>query len=79
MYNQVTDRFGFVRTEIVQALPVLGRIISPTDGYSLEVFRSGEHFASVRPGTVAPASTTTRRCLVVPCLANGVKYRWPVP
>src|SRR5260221_7018228 len=60
MYNQVTDHFGFVRTEIVQAMPLLGRIISPTDGYSLEVFRSGEHFASVRPGTVAPASTTRR-------------------
>jgi DNA segregation ATPase FtsK/SpoIIIE-like protein len=61
MYNQVTDRFGFVRTEIVQASPLLGRIISPTDGYSLEVFRSGEHLASVRPSTVAPASTTGRR------------------
>jgi hypothetical protein len=79
MYNQVTDRFGFVRTEIVQALPVLGRIISPTDGYSLEVFRSGEHFASVRPGTVAPASTTTRRSIQRPQhmkVANGdVVYR----
>jgi len=79
MYNQVTDRFGFVRTEIVQALPVLRRIISPKDGYSLEVFRSGEHFASVRPGTVAPASTTTRRSIQRPQhmkVANGdVVYR----
>ncbi len=61
MYNQVTDRFGFVRTEIVQALPMVGRTISPADGYSLEVFRSGEHLASVRPRTAAPASTTGRR------------------
>ena len=66
MYNQVTDRFGFVRTEIVQALPVVGRTISPADGYSLEVFRSGEHLASVRPRTAAPANTTKRKSVQKP-------------
>lgn len=66
MYNQVTDRFGFVRTEIVQALPLLGRIISSKDGYSLEVFRSGEHLVSVRHRTIAPASATRRRSVQKP-------------
>jgi hypothetical protein len=79
MYNQVTDRFGFVRTEIVQALPLLGRTISSKDGYSLEVFRSGEHFASVRPRTVVPASTTRQRPVQKPQrmkAANGDVVYW---
>lgn len=48
MYNQVTDRFGMVQTEIVKASPFLGRTISAVDGYSIEVFRRDVHLGSVR-------------------------------
>lgn len=47
MYNQVTDRFGIVQTEIVKAIPVLGRTITAVNGYSIEVFRSDVHIGSV--------------------------------
>lgn len=48
MYNQVTDRFGIVQTEIVKAPPFLGRTISAVDGYSIEVFRRDVHLGSIR-------------------------------
>jgi hypothetical protein len=48
MYNQMTDQYKLVQTEIVKAAPVIGRTISAVEGYSLEIFRWGEHFFSVR-------------------------------
>ncbi len=48
MYNQVTDRFSMVQTEIVKAIPILGRTITAVNGYSIEVFRSDVHLGSVR-------------------------------
>ena len=88
MYNQVTDRFRFVHTEIVQALPLLGRIISSKDGYSLEVFRSEVHLGSVRPRTAGTVSTTRRKPVQKPQqmkVDNGDVIYWvniipqPVP
>ncbi len=79
MYNQVTDRFRFVQTEIVQALPMLGRIISSKDGYSLEVFRSEVHLGSVRPRTAGSASTTRRKSVQKPQrmrIDNGDVIYW---
>lgn len=79
MSNQVTDRFRFVQTENVQALPMWERNISSEDGYSLEIFRSGEHFASVRPRTAGSASTTRRKSVQKPQqmrIDNGDVIYW---
>lgn len=48
MYNQVTDHFRLVQTEIVTTVPVLGRMIFAAEGYSLEIFRGEMHLGSVR-------------------------------
>jgi hypothetical protein len=48
MYNQVTDRFKLVQTELVKAVPVFGRTITAVKDSSMEVF-SGEFYrGSVR-------------------------------
>jgi hypothetical protein len=47
MYNQVTDRFGLVQTELVKAVPMFGRTISAIENYSLEVFHGEHHRGSV--------------------------------
>ncbi len=60
MYNQMTDRFGLIQTEIVKASPLFGRTISAMDGYSLEVFHGQIPLGSVRTRGSVPASTTGR-------------------
>ncbi len=49
MYNQVTDRYQFVEVKVITAPPVLGRMISSVEGYSLQLFRSKEHVHSLHP------------------------------
>ncbi len=49
MYNQVTDRYRFVEVKVIAAPPVLGRMISSVEGYSLQLFRSKEYVRSLRP------------------------------
>ncbi len=60
MYNQMTDRFGLIQTEIVKAAPLFGRTISAMDGYSLEVFHGQIPIGSVRTRGSVPASNTGR-------------------
>jgi hypothetical protein len=63
MYNQVTDRFGMVQTEIVKVIPILGRTITAVNGYSIEVFRSDVHRGSVRTRDSREANNTGPECL----------------
>jgi len=60
MYNQVTDRFRLVQTEIVRAVPVVGRTLSAIEGYSLEIFWGEIHRGSVRTHRDESASNTER-------------------
>ncbi len=60
MYNQLTDRFELIRTEIVKAIPLFGRTISAVNGYSLEVFHGQIHIGSVRDRGSVPANNTGR-------------------
>ena len=60
MYNQVTDRYQFVEVKVITAPPVLGRMISSVEGYSLQLFRSKEYVRSLRPHNLqsGPVSRT---------------------
>lgn len=60
MYNQVTDRYRFVEVEVIEALPVLGRLISAKEDHSKEIFKSKEYVRSLRPRNPdsKPASST---------------------
>jgi hypothetical protein len=60
MYNQMTDRFGLIQTEIVKATPLFGRTISAMNGYSLEVFHGQIPIGSVRTRGSVSASNTGR-------------------
>ena len=46
MYNQLTDQYKMVQTEIVKALPIFGRMISAEADHSLVVFWCGEYIGS---------------------------------
>lgn len=60
MYNQVTDRYRFVEVEVIEAPPVLGRLISAKEDHSKEIFKSKEYVRSLRPRNPGskPASST---------------------
>jgi len=68
MYNQVTDRYNFVEVEVIKALPVLGRMISSVENYSLQLFRSKEYVRSLRPHNLrsGPASKTRPKSVQKP-------------
>ena len=68
MYNQLTDRYQFVEVKVIEALPVLGRMISSVEGYSLQLFRSKEYVRSLRPHELqsGPVSRTRPRSVQRP-------------
>ena len=68
MYNQVTDRYKFVEGAVIKAPPVLGRMISSVEDYSLELFRSKEYLRSLRPYNLqsGPVSRTRPRSVRKP-------------
>lgn len=53
MYNQMTDQYKIVQTEIVKVLPIFGQMISAENNYSLVVFWCGEYIGS-KPARNAP-------------------------
>src|SRR5260370_31380064 len=75
MYNQVTDRFGMVQTEIVKAIPILGRTITAVNGYSIEVFRSDVYLGSVRTRDTRETKNTDPECLRMK-VSNGDTIFW---
>lgn len=68
MYNQVTDHYQFVEVKVITAPPVLGRMISSAEGYSLQLFRSKEYVRSLRPHNLqsGPVSRTRPRSVQKP-------------
>jgi hypothetical protein len=75
MYNQITDRYRIVQTEIVKALPIIGRGISAVPNYSLEVFRADIPVLSVPPRSASPASKSGQKPIKIKVRNGDVIYR----
>lgn len=75
MYNQITDRYRIVQTEIVKALPIFGRGISAVPNYSLEVFRADIPILSMPPRSASPASKSGQKPIKIKVRNGDVIYR----